>query len=122
MAQTHFLPLPNTDLISSFSFNYYGNRIAVSSLDHHIYVLFSDPRTGNWPQDLPSSSTQEEETRLQSRKSHNNDPHLQSWTAHEGPVLKVVWSEPPHEEILASAGSDGTIRIWEERELTRVFF
>ncbi|KAG0149258.1 hypothetical protein CROQUDRAFT_653830 [Cronartium quercuum f. sp. fusiforme G11] len=113
MAQTHFLPLPNTDLISSFTFNYHGTRLAVSSLDHHLYVLSSDPETGNWPQDLPSATAPQEETRVDLKNKRSNLPNLQSWTAHEGPVLKVVWSEPPHEELLASAGTDG-IRIWEE--------
>ncbi|EGG13134.1 uncharacterized protein MELLADRAFT_32569 [Melampsora larici-populina 98AG31] len=111
MAQTHFLPIPNTDLISSFNFNYHGNRIAVSSLDHHLYVLSSDPETGNWPQDIQ----QEEDQLIKNKKHLKSLPNLQSWTAHEGPILKVVWSEPPHDELLASSGTDGTIRIWEER-------
>lgn len=111
MAQTHFLPIPNTDLISSFNFNYHGTRIAVSSLDHHLYVLSSDPETGNWPQDL----NDQEDLNHQQKKEKSSSPNLQSWTSHEGPVLKVVWSEPPHEELLASSGTDGTIRIWEEQ-------
>ncbi|KAH9812880.1 WD40-repeat-containing domain protein [Melampsora americana] len=114
MAQTHFLPILNTDLISSFNFNYYGTRIAVSSLDHHLYVLSSDPETGTWPQDIQD----EDELKLDlNKKKHLKStlPNLQSWTAHEGPILKVIWSEPPHEELLASSGTDGTIRIWEEQ-------
>ncbi|KAI9620440.1 hypothetical protein H4Q26_013652 [Puccinia striiformis f. sp. tritici PST-130] len=104
MAQTHFLGLPNKDLISSFSFNYYGTRLAVSSLDHHIYILSSDLETGKWPED---QSHLEQQTQAKT-------PSIQAWTAHEGPVIKVIWSDPIHGEILASAGTDGTVRIWEE--------
>jgi len=122
MAQTHFLALPNKDLISSFTFNYYGTRLAVSSLDHHIYILTSDPETGKWPED----QTQEQEPQPALSNNNNNSnaeppssrksgpPALQAWTAHEGPVIKVIWSDPIHGEILASAGTDGTVRIWEE--------
>ncbi|PLW07079.1 hypothetical protein PCANC_14018 [Puccinia coronata f. sp. avenae] len=46
----YFLALPNKELSSSFSFNYYGTRLAVSSLDHHIYILPSDPESSKWPE------------------------------------------------------------------------
>jgi nucleoporin SEH1 len=117
MAQTHFLALPNKDLITSFSFNYYGTRLAVSSLDHHLYILSSDLETGKWPEDQsqeqqPSQSTAEPTTNPQ--HSQRKTPSIQAWTAHDGPVIKVIWSDPIHGEILASAGTDGTVRIWEE--------
>ncbi|KAA1098029.1 hypothetical protein PGT21_026940 [Puccinia graminis f. sp. tritici] len=117
MAQTHFLALPNKDLISSFSFNYYGTRLAVSSLDHHLYILSSDLETGKWPEDQsqeqqPSQSAAEPANNPQ--HSQRKTPSIQAWTAHDGPVIKVIWSDPIHGEILASAGTDGTVRIWEE--------
>ncbi|PLW28690.1 hypothetical protein PCANC_23479 [Puccinia coronata f. sp. avenae] len=118
MAQTHFLALPNKDLISSFSFNYYGTRLAVSSLDHHIYILSSDPESGKWPEDHsqePLTSQPNPEPSPGPHPIHNRkNPSIQAWTAHEGPVIKVIWSDPIHGEILASAGTDGTVRIWEE--------
>lgn len=124
MAQTHFLPLPNKDLISSFSFNYYGTRLAVSSLDHHLYVLSSDLDTGRWPQDTSSTqapnppqasgSDPPPSNSNQSNYQRSQRPNIHAWTAHEGPVIRVVWSDPIHGEILASAGADGTVRIWEE--------
>ena len=51
MAQTHLIAVPNRDLLTSFAFNYYGTRLAASSLDHQIYVLSSDTTTGAWPED-----------------------------------------------------------------------
>ncbi|OAV96896.1 hypothetical protein PTTG_07500 [Puccinia triticina 1-1 BBBD Race 1] len=119
MAQTHFLALPNKDLISSFSFNYYGTRLAVSSLDHHLYILSSDLESGKWPEDQsqeqqPGQSAADPAAQNGSHPSQRKTPSIQAWTAHEGPVIKVVWSDPIHGEILASAGTDGTVRIWEE--------
>ncbi|KAI8452359.1 WD40-repeat-containing domain protein [Phakopsora pachyrhizi] len=137
MAQTNFLPLPNKDLITSFVFNYYGTRLAVSSLDHHLYLLSSDPNTGKWPEELENSRTvnpttaphisntsptdnnspssqRGNEDAIGNSKSFNPMSNLQSWRAHDGPVVKVAWSDPIYGELLASAGTDGTVRIWEE--------
>ncbi|MBW0486521.1 hypothetical protein O181_026236 [Austropuccinia psidii MF-1] len=114
MAQTHFLPLPNKDLISSIAFNYYGTRLAVASLDHHIYLIESSPDSGKWPQDPPEThlpSTQSNEDHQSTQQATSN---IQIWSAHQGPVVKVIWSDPIHGELIASAGTDGTVRIWEE--------
>lgn len=125
MAQTHLLAIPNRDLLSSFAFNHYGTRIAASSLDHHVYVLSSDGPTGSWPEDDALSSSDDDHdgskpaavnggTTAGKKAEGKNKGKVQAIRAHDGPVVKVVWADPMHGELLASGGTDGTVRIWEE--------
>jgi WD40 repeat protein len=41
---------------------------------------------------------------------------IESWKAHEGAVLRVRWGEREWAGVLASAGVEGAVRIWEAAE------
>lgn len=76
------------DLITDCAYDFYGARLATSSIDHTIKV-FDRQNDGEWIQ---------------------ND----SWRAHDGAVVKLSWARPQFFQLLASASHDCTVKIWEE--------
>lgn len=76
------------DLITDSSYDFYGARLATSSIDHTIKV-FDRQKDGEWTP---------------------ND----SWRAHDGAVVKLSWARPQFFQLIASASHDCTVKIWEE--------
>lgn len=75
------------DLLTNISFDFYGNRMATSGADHTVKVF--ERVDGNWEL-------------------------VDSWRAHEAPVVCTSWAGPEYSQILASASHDCVVKIWEE--------
>jgi nucleoporin SEH1 len=90
---TNILPLSHQDLLTSLAFNYYGDRLLTTSADHTIRISSLDSSTGTWSEDESGS-----------------------FKAHDGVVNKAVWAHPEFGGggVIASAGMDGSVRVWEE--------
>lgn len=89
---TQALATGHVEFVHDVSYDYYGKRIATCSSDKRIKV---------WGQ-LPGGS---------------GDWHCQAdWEAHHGSVWRVDWAHPEFGCLLASAGSDRSVHVWEEAE------
>ncbi|GAA97492.1 uncharacterized protein L969DRAFT_83794 [Mixia osmundae IAM 14324] len=94
MAQTSLLSSTARDLLTSLAFapTSSPNLLATSSIDGQVRVHARGSDTGAWTE-------------------------ICVFTAHEGgPVLKVVWAPMEWGAVLATAGCEGAVRIWEETE------
>ncbi len=82
----------HSDYIHDICFDHYGRRLATCSADRTKRAWDLDCATGQWV----SSGAE--------------------WQAHKGTVNRLSWAHPEFGQLLASAGSDHTVIIWEERE------
>ncbi|GAA5916234.1 hypothetical protein JCM5296_001172 [Sporobolomyces johnsonii] len=89
-AQTSALPSPHSDLITSVRFSPLSTHLASSSLDHSLRIVTQDPATGHW------------------------DATPSHFKAHDAPVLALAWAPAEFGIVLASAGVDGTVKLWRE--------
>ena len=98
------LPHGHLDYVLDISFDHYGRRFATASGDRTVRV---------W--DLTAEGVWETSTTTTTggggTSSNNNE-----WQAHKGPVNRISWAHPEFGQLLATAGSDHTVVIWEERE------
>ncbi|KAI3645979.1 hypothetical protein MP228_008907 [Amoeboaphelidium protococcarum] len=83
------------DLVHDIAFNYYGKRMVTCSSDQRLKV---------WDK----------------VKVHGQDGGYKwelsdTWKAHDASVLKVDWAHPEYGQVVASASSDRSVRIWEEQ-------
>ena len=79
----------HTDVIHDAQFDYYGKRLATCSSDQHVHVYNVDG------DNLICTSV-----------IH----------AHSSPVLRVCWSSPKYNNLLASCSVDGSVCIWKEEQ------
>ncbi|KAJ4492682.1 WD40-repeat-containing domain protein [Lentinula edodes] len=86
MIQTGLITSAHSDLLTCLAYDFYGTNIASCGLDQKIVVTTAD----------------------QSLKYE--------WKAHNAPITHVAWAHPEFGEVLASAGMDRTVRIWERGE------
>lgn len=93
------LPHGHLDYVLDMSFDFYGRRFATASGDRTVRVwdLNSD---GLWTSGSLGGS--------------NNNTN--EWQAHRGAVNRLSWAHPEFGQILATAGADHAVVIWEERE------
>ena len=99
-----------------------------SSYDHFLKIYSTESMTASASFDLASvvyshtispvashllvaCATQHSTVRLVDLRSRAS---VHSLAGHAGAVLSLAWS-PKHEHILASAGTDGTVRLWDVR-------
>lgn len=97
------LPHGHLDYVLDISFDHYGRRFATASGDRTVRV---------W--DLTAEGVWETSTTTPGGgggSSNNNE-----WQAHKGPVYRLSWAHPEFGQLLATAGSDHSVIIWEERE------
>ncbi|KIK61535.1 hypothetical protein GYMLUDRAFT_42532 [Collybiopsis luxurians FD-317 M1] len=87
MIQTGLLNNAHRDLVTCAAYDYYGQRLATCSLDQRVCVWALDDAQG-W-------SLKDE------------------WKAHDAPVACVAWAHPEFGDVIASAGFEGTVKIWE---------
>lgn len=88
MLQTALIPNAHKDLVTSAAYNYYGTSLATCSLDQRICIWSLDEQTSQW--------------QLQD-----------DWKAHDAPVAHIAWAHPEFGDVIASAGFDRTVKIWE---------
>jgi nucleoporin SEH1 len=104
--QTAFLGSSHQDLLTSLAFNTLSpHLLATSSLDARIRIHARPP-----PQSYPADG-QRDDGAPQDRPSWEE---VACFKAHEGPVLRVRWAEGEWGDVLASCGSDGSVRIWDQ--------
>lgn len=96
------LPHGHLDYVLDISFDHYGRRFATASGDRTVRV-WDLTAEGVWE----TSTT----TAAGGGGSSNNE-----WQAHKGPVNRISWAHPEFGQLLATAGSDHSVVIWEERE------
>lgn len=94
------LPHGHLDYVLDISFDHYGRRFATASGDRTVRV---------W--DLTAEGVWETSTTTPGGGSSNNE-----WQAHKGPVYRLSWAHPEFGQLLATAGSDHSVVIWEERD------
>ncbi|KAL7547570.1 hypothetical protein ACHAWF_010864 [Thalassiosira exigua] len=94
---SHILPHGHLDYVLDMAFDYYGRRFATSSSDRTVRVWDLNP-DGNW---------------MSSALGGNN---TNEWQAHRGAVHRISWAHPEFGQLLATAGADHAVIIWEERE------
>eukprot|EP00986_Skeletonema_menzelii_P010965 scaffold5488_cov157-Skeletonema_menzelii.AAC.2 len=97
ISTSQILPHGHLDYVHDISFDYYGRRFATASGDRTVRVwdLNSD---GMW----------------MSGELGGGKPN--EWVAARGAVRRVCWSHPEFGQLLATAGADHSVVIWEERE------
>lgn len=88
MLQTALIPNAHNDLVTTAAYDYYGLRLATCSLDQRICIWSLDEQTSQW--------------QLQD-----------DWKAHDAPVAHIAWAHPEFGDVIASAGFDRTVKIWE---------
>ncbi|KIJ14550.1 hypothetical protein PAXINDRAFT_163307 [Paxillus involutus ATCC 200175] len=89
MIQTGLIQSAHDDLVTDISYDFYGLRLATSSLDQRIKIWQLDEANGTW-------SVEDE------------------WKAHDAAVSRLSWAHPEFGTILASASFDRTVKIWEQ--------
>lgn len=106
--QTAFLSSTHQDLLTSLAFNTLSpHLLATSSIDSRIRIHARPP-----PQPHSANGGIADD--------NNEGPsweEVASFKAHEGPVLRVRWAEGEWGDLLASCGSDGTVRIWDQASI-----
>jgi len=85
------------------AFDYYGRRFATASGDRTVRVWDLNP-DGLWTNSSLGAS------------GGGNSNNTNEWQAHRGPVHAVSWAHPEFGQLLATAGADHAVIIWEERE------
>lgn len=98
------LPHGHLDYVLDMAFDYYGRRFATASGDRTVRVwdLNSD---GLWAGGGSLGSG-----------TGGGSTNTNEWQAHRGPVHKISWAHPEFGQLLATAGADHAVVIWEERE------
>ena len=91
MAQSS-LPSSHSDYIHDIKFDFYGRRLATCSGDQNVCV-YTLEEGGNWVL-KPGSE----------------------WQAHKGVVWRLSWAHPEFGQLLATAGADHMVHVWEEQE------
>lgn len=99
------LPHGHLDYVLDMAFDYYGRRFATASGDRTVRV---------W--DLNSDGLWAGGGSLGSSSDGGNNSNTNEWQAHRGPVHKISWAHPEFGQLLATAGADHAVVIWEERE------
>ncbi|KAI0316065.1 WD40-repeat-containing domain protein [Amylostereum chailletii] len=87
--QTGLIQNAHNDLVTDAAYDFYGLRLATSSLDQRVKVWQLDEQAGTW------TSTHD-------------------WKAHDAAVSKLTWAHPEFGSIIASGSFDRTVKIWEE--------
>ena len=90
------------DYVLDISFDHYGRRFATASGDRTVRV---------W--DLTAEGVWETSTTTAGGGGGGSNSE---WQAHKGPVNRISWAHPEFGQLLATAGSDHSVVIWEERE------
>jgi len=90
------------DYVLDISFDHYGRRFATASGDRTVRV---------W--DLTAEGVWETSTTTAGGGGGGSN---NEWQAHKGPVNRISWAHPEFGQLLATAGSDHSVVIWEERE------
>ncbi|KAF7329745.1 hypothetical protein MKEN_00237800 [Mycena kentingensis (nom. inval.)] len=88
MLQTGLIPNAHGDLVTDASYDFYGLRLATCSLDQRIKIWSLDEGAGSWVME-------------------------DDWKAHDASISKLSWAHPEFGTVLASAGFDRTVKIWE---------
>ncbi|GMT26276.1 hypothetical protein PFISCL1PPCAC_17573 [Pristionchus fissidentatus] len=78
----------HTDAINDAQLNYHGTRLATCSNDKSIRVFDIKPNGQSYP--------------------------MAELTGHLGPVWKLSWAHPRFDSVLASAGYDKRVVVWQE--------
>eukprot|EP00574_Skeletonema_japonicum_P010678 CAMPEP_0201714662 /NCGR_PEP_ID=MMETSP0593-20130828/1044_1 /ASSEMBLY_ACC=CAM_ASM_000672 /TAXON_ID=267983 /ORGANISM="Skeletonema japonicum, Strain CCMP2506" /LENGTH=418 /DNA_ID=CAMNT_0048203957 /DNA_START=20 /DNA_END=1276 /DNA_ORIENTATION=- len=101
ISTSQVLPHGHLDYVHDISFDYYGRRFATASGDRTVRVwdLNSD---GMWMSGELGGS--------------GGGGKANEWVAARGAVRRVCWSHPEFGQLLATAGADHSVVIWEERE------
>ncbi|KAF9078137.1 WD40-repeat-containing domain protein [Rhodocollybia butyracea] len=87
MPQTNLIASAHSDLITCASYDWYGLRLATCGLDQRVYTNGSSSNSG-----IKLAST---------------------WKAHDAPLTHVCWAHPQFGQVIATAGIDGLVKIWE---------
>ncbi|KAJ3871306.1 WD40 repeat-like protein [Lentinula edodes] len=93
MIQTGLITSAHSDLLTCLAYDYYGANIASCGLDQKIVV-----------------------TAVNVEQSSQSPTVKYEWRAHSAPITCVAWAHPEFGEVLASAGMDRTVRVWERGE------
>ncbi|KAF8638734.1 hypothetical protein AX16_010457 [Volvariella volvacea WC 439] len=88
MLQSGVIPIAHNDLITDAAYDFYGERLATSSLDQRIKIWQFDESNGSWNVE-------------------------DDWKAHDAAVSKLSWAHPEFGTIIASSSFDRTVKIWE---------
>ncbi|KAG2381886.1 hypothetical protein C9374_005678 [Naegleria lovaniensis] len=105
-------PSTHNYYIHDLKYDFYGERIASCSSDHHIKVWdrvesTTSPNTVIPNIITPSTSTASSTTQKSWKCTYD-------WKAHNGSIWKVEWAHPEFGQVLASCSYDHTVSIWEE--------
>ncbi|KAL3800876.1 hypothetical protein ACHAW5_002027 [Stephanodiscus triporus] len=105
------LPHGHLDHVLDVSFDYYGRRFATCGADRTVRV---------W--DLNADGVWDDGGMMMGGGAgggggkNNGGAHANEWQAHRGPVNGLSWAHPEFGQLLATAGADHAVVIWEERE------
>ncbi|KAJ4473747.1 WD40 repeat-like protein [Lentinula aciculospora] len=97
MLQTGFINSAHSDLVTCAAYDYYGLKLATCGLDQRICVWSLDEE-------------EEEEGKGKGKWVLKDE-----WKAHDAPISHLAWAHPEFGDVLASAGFDRTVKIWERQ-------
>ncbi|KAL7470239.1 hypothetical protein ACHAXS_010484 [Conticribra weissflogii] len=125
------LPHHHLDYVLDMAFDHYGRRFATASGDRTVRVwdLNADgswmSRTvdaGNNNNGNNSGSSSSSSSNNNNNNNNNNNSATakraitNEWQAHKGAIHRLSWAHPEFGQLLATAGSDHSVVVWEERE------
>ncbi|KAH6905322.1 nuclear pore protein seh1 [Coprinopsis sp. MPI-PUGE-AT-0042] len=88
MIQTGLIPNAHNDLVTDAVYDFYGLKLATCGLDQRIKIWQLDETNGTW--------------------SVEDD-----WKAHDATISKLSWAHPEFGTVIASAGFDRVVKVWE---------
>jgi nucleoporin SEH1 len=118
MIQTGLIPNAHNDLVTDAVYDFYGLKLATCGLDQR-YVHCYDHRLSGIDGLSARLSSWKRNFKINRIKIWQLDETNGSWSveddwkAHDATISKLSWAHPEFGTVIASAGFDRVVKVWE---------